>query len=249
MASLSGHTAGQPAGVSAPAVVRGNVAIETVSSMDNKPPPIGLRSWPPGNPAAHAEPDSPRTDRPSPTLPRPQVPDHELLGCIGRGSYGEVWLGRNIMGTYRAVKVVYRCSFDHDRPFEREFEGIRRFEPVSRTHESQLNLLHMGRADGYFYYVMELGDDQGNAQQIDPGLYVPRTLRSELHLHGRLPFEQCLRIALALTTALEHLHQNGLVHRDIKPSNVIFVNGIPKLPDIGLVAKADATLSFVGTEG
>src|SRR5215831_19191021 len=129
--------------------------------------------------------------------PPPHIPDHELLRCIGRGGYGDVWLARNIMGTYRAVKVVYRSSFDHERPFEREFEGIRRFEPVSRTHESQLNVLHMGRGEGYFYYVMELADDQADGQSINPDSYAPRTLRSDLHLHGRLPFEQCLRIALA----------------------------------------------------
>jgi len=40
-----------------------------------------------------------------------------------------------------------------------------------------------------------------------------------------------------------------LVHRDIKPSNVIFVGGVPKLADIGLVTSIDATRSFVGTEG
>src|SRR5207302_4373411 len=93
----------------------------------------------------------------------PTVPDHELLRCIGRGSYGEVWLARNVMGTYRAVKVVYRTTFDHDRPFEREFEGIQKFEPISRSHESQLDVLHVGRneAAGYFYYVMELADDGG----------------------------------------------------------------------------------------
>jgi hypothetical protein len=45
------------------------------------------------------------------------------------------------------------------------------------------------------------------------------------------------------------LHRHRLVHRDIKPSNIIFVNGIPKLADIGLVARAEATLSMVGTEG
>ena len=39
-------------------------------------------------------------------LPPLLIPDHQLLRCIGRGSYGEVWLARNTMGTYRAVKVV-----------------------------------------------------------------------------------------------------------------------------------------------
>lgn len=57
------------------------------------------------------------------------------------------------------------------------------------------------------------------------------------------------RFGERLTGALDHLHSHGLVHRDIKPSNIIFVNGRPKLADIGLVTSVDATRSFVGTEG
>src|ERR1035441_9717560 len=77
----------------------------------------------------------------------PVVPDHTLLRLIGRGSYGEVWLARNVMGTYRAVKVVYRATFDDERPYEREFAGIRKFEPISRSHECQVQILHIGRND------------------------------------------------------------------------------------------------------
>ena len=177
------------------------------------------------------------------------MPDHTLLRRIGRGSYGEVWLARNVLGTWRAVKIVRRSAFDDDRPYEREFAGIQRFEPISRSHESQLNILQVGRVEDGFYYVMELADDMGRGRDIDEATYTPRDLRSELHLHGRLPVSDCLRLGLALTTALEHLHKHGLVHRDIKPSNIVFVNGIPKLADIGLVAQAEATMSFVGTEG
>jgi WD40 repeat protein len=177
------------------------------------------------------------------------VPDHVLLRRIGRGSYGEVWLARNALGQYRAVKVLHRASFGEDRPFEREFLGIQRFEPVSRSHESQLNILHVGRCADHFYYVMELADDQGGVGVVDEASYSPRTLRSELLFRGRLPVEECVRLGLALTTALGHLHRHGLVHRDIKPSNIVFVNGIPKLADIGLVALAERTMSFVGTEG
>ena len=43
--------------------------------------------------------------------------------------------------------------------------------------------------------------------------------------------------------------QTDLVHRDVKPSNVIFVNGRPKLADIGLVTDASDQCSIVGTEG
>jgi formylglycine-generating enzyme required for sulfatase activity len=177
--------------------------------------------------------------------------DYELLRLIGKGGYGEVWLARDRAGAYRAVKVVFRESFDHDRPYEREYEGIRKFEPISRSYENQVQILHVGRQDdeGRFYYIMELADDETRGQEIDPGTYVPKTLKSELKKRGRLPVEQCLRVAAALAGALENLHQHGLIHRDIKPGNIIFVNGLPKLADIGLVTDRDVSVSYVGTEG
>ena len=55
---------------------------------------------------------------PAPPLP-PRIPDHELIKPIGRGAYGEVWIARSITGAFRAVKIVRRSSFDHERPFER----------------------------------------------------------------------------------------------------------------------------------
>jgi eukaryotic-like serine/threonine-protein kinase len=145
----------------------------------------------------------------------PPIPDHELIRCIGRASYGEVWLARNVMGTYRAVKIVHRSTFGDDRPFEREYNGIQRFEPVSRSHESQVDILHIGRHNGCFYYVMELADDQDRGQEIDPDRYKPRNLRTVVERQGRLTADETLEIALALVTALEHLHSHGLVHRDI----------------------------------
>src|SRR5262249_28703614 len=48
---------------------------------------------------------------------------------------------------------------------------------------------------------------------------------------------------------LEHLHHNGLVHRDIKPANIVYVGGVAKLADIGLITHASDTCSIVGTEG
>src|SRR5512142_2007770 len=88
--------------------------------------------------------------RPEPPLP--SVPDHELLRCIGRGAYGAVWLARNVMGTFRAVKIVHRATFESDRPYEREFDGIQKFEPLSRSHEGLVDILQVGRNnhEGYF---------------------------------------------------------------------------------------------------
>ena len=44
-------------------------------------------------------------------LPTPVVPDHEVLRRIGGGSGGQVWLARNALGSYRAIKVVRADGF------------------------------------------------------------------------------------------------------------------------------------------
>lgn len=264
------------------------------------------------------------------------VPDHEVLRRIGRGAYGAVWLARNVMGTYRAVKIIHREDFSRDRPFTREYEGLLKYEPVSRSHPNLMQILHVGRRGEYFYYVTELADDAGqraksqepsakgegagaNGQEQEgqrgeqrragsaaaiegssvasheepltpcvrqgsgspaslspsdgervakPGagnrpriiapaslcgdqvaFYVPRTLQEDMERRGRLPVRECVSLATALAAALKHLHDHDLVHRDVKPSNVIFVHGVPKLADIGLVATAGDSGSIVGTEG
>ena len=185
--------------------------------------------------------------RPPPAL----VPDCTLVRPIGAGAYGEVWLGRTVLGAHRAVKLVYRNHFREDRPYEREFEGIQNFDPISRGHPGLVHVLHVGRndADGYFYYLMELADDSSGAQPFDPERYEAKTLGKELHLRGRLSVDECIQVALSLTDSLGYLHERGLIHRDVKPSNIIFVEGKPKLADIGLVTQIGEGGTFVGTEG
>jgi serine/threonine protein kinase len=178
----------------------------------------------------------------------PVIPDHEVLRVIGRGAYGEIWLARSLTGALRAVKVVYRATFESERAFQREFQGMSSFEPISRAHTGFVDILHVGRTSEYLYYIMELADDHLAGRKIDSANYAPRTLKSDLDRHKRLSAAESIQLGLSLTEALAALHAHGLTHRDIKPSNIIFIDGVPKLADIGLVA-ATGQRSFVGTEG
>jgi len=188
----------------------------------------------------------------------PDAPDYELLQPpIGEGGFGKVWIVRNAIGQWQALKAVYQSKFgDNRHPYESEFKGLQKYKPVSEKHPGllRIDLVSKMKDEGYFYYVMELGDAQQPDWEKNPSLYKPRDLENLRKQSGGQPLllAECIRIGKVLTDALSFLHANGLTHRDIKPSNVIFVNGRPKLADIGLITDIrppEQINTFVGTPG
>lgn len=180
----------------------------------------------------------------------PEIRDHETLRLIGRGAFGEVWLARSVTSVLRAVKVVWREDYDRPDSFEREFEALKHFEPISRRHEGLVPILQVGRndEDGFYYYVMELADDLERGREISPDTYKPHTLGLQMKREKRVSEEACIKLGVTIADALDYLHRNQLIHRDVKPSNLIFIDGSCRLADIGLVALLGQR-SFVGTEG
>lgn len=188
----------------------------------------------------------------------PDAPEYELITPeIGKGGFGKVWIARNAIGQWQALKAVYESNFGGNRgPYEAEFKGLQRYKPVSEKHPGllRIDLVSKMKTEGYFYYIMELGDAQSSGWEQQPKLYKPRDLENmrKQAPERRLPLAECLRIVTVLADALNFLHSQGLTHRDIKPSNVIFVNGRPKLADVGLVADIrplDQVHTLVGTLG
>ena len=187
---------------------------------------------------------------------RPEVGDYELVDPpFGRGSYGKVWLAKNAVGQWQALKVVYRASFGSEAPYDREFGGITKYKPISDKHSGLLRVDFVSKKrPDYFYYVMELGDGVESGWEKEPTKYRPLDLAGLCkNTPGRrLSVRQCVRIALEVIEGLDFLHGQNLTHRDIKPQNVIFVNGHAKLADVGLVAElrsVDEEGTLVGTPG
>jgi CHASE2 domain-containing sensor protein len=190
--------------------------------------------------------------------PRPDAPDYTFVAPpFGEGGFGQVWLVKNAVGQWQALKAVYQSKFGRNtKPFNAEFHGIQQYKPISNQHLGLLTVdfVSTPKPAGYFYYVMELGDSRVAGWEAHPETYRPLDLAQACagREKNRLPVADCVRIGMQLADALAFLHEQGLAHRDIKPTNIIFVKGQPKLADVGLVTEvrqAEDIRTFAGTVG
>ena len=129
-----------------------------------------------------------------------QVSDYELIDPpFAEGAYGKVWLARNVVGQWQAFKTVYMEKFqDNPDPYNREFDALRRYKPISSKHPGLLRVdfISQKRPQGYFYYVMELADSRVNGWESNPVTYRPQDL-TFLYREApgrRLPLPECGRI-------------------------------------------------------
>ncbi len=178
----------------------------------------------------------------------PQVPDLELIRCIGQGGFGQVWLASNrTTGKLRAVKVIPLRHEGTTDPAGREIISLTRLEENLRTqHPNLLVIHHVGKTAEHLFYVMDPADDDDGGPASTETTYRPATLQSRLG-SGPLSPQECLRCARQLLSGLAALHEADMVHRDVKPANCLFVAGELKLADFGLLTEASPQTSRVGT--
>ncbi len=167
-----------------------------------------------------------------------KIADYELIQRCGQGSYGEVWIARNLTGIHVALKIVSRTE-----QIEKEFAGLRHYAKIKDS-ANLIQIYHIGEVDNTLYYTMQLADNFGTEECYQVG-----SLASWLVQKKRLSIEETLWLTEKLLDGLDVLHKARLVHRDIKPQNILFVDGEPKLSDIGLVRSISQTLSLGGTLG
>ncbi|MER5964465.1 bifunctional serine/threonine-protein kinase/ABC transporter substrate-binding protein [Streptomyces sp. NPDC002057] len=166
------------------------------------------------------------------------IAGYRLLGRLGAGGMGVVFLARSGRGTLAAVKLI-RAEHAADPGFRE------RFRREARAAE---------RITGR-WVVRVLGSDPEAREPWLATEYVPGpSLAEAIALHGALPEPTVRALGARLASALDDMHRAGLVHRDVKPGNVLLALDGPRLIDFGIARSAGATAltatdAMIGTPG
>ncbi|MGP4112325.1 outer membrane protein assembly factor BamB family protein [Streptomyces sp. 4N509B] len=154
-----------------------------------------------------------------------QVGRYRIVGRLGRGGMGQVYLGRSPSGRAVAVKVV-RAALTENPGFRHRFA---REVAAAR------------RVTGFFTAAVADAEPDGAAPWLATA-YVPgMALDAAVARHGAWPERSVLALGAALAEALEAVHGADVVHRDLKPSNVLLAADGPRVIDFGISLVADAT--------
>lgn len=149
--------------------------------------------------------------------------DYTLLGRLGEGGMGSVYLGRSAQGQIVAVKAIRRDLAD-DPGFRRRFRSeVDRARQVPAFCTAEV--LDADPDHDPPYLVVEYVDGPSLSQVVES-----RGPLTEANLHG---------LAIAVATALTGIHGAGVIHRDLKPSNVLLSFGSAKVIDFGIARSAD----------
>ncbi|UUU31626.1 serine/threonine protein kinase [Streptomyces sp. CA-210063] len=159
------------------------------------------------------------------------VGPYRLLGRLGSGGMGRVYLGRSAGGRTVAVKVVHP-HFALDEEFRARF---RREVDAAR------------RVGGAWTAPVLDADPEASVPWVATGYAAGPSLAGAIADGGPLPPHSVRVLGAGLAEALSAVHALGLVHRDVKPSNVLLTVDGPLLIDFGIARATDGTASLTST--
>lgn len=159
---------------------------------------------------------------------------YRLIGSLGQGGQGAVYLGETPDGTRVAIKVLHArlaSETGAQQRFLREVEAARRVAPFSTARVIDADI-----ADERLFIVSEYVEGSSLEQLVRE--------------RGPRGHDGLVRLALGTVGALAAIHRAGIVHRDFKPSNVLIGADGPRVVDFGIARVLDnATATSSGVLG
>jgi hypothetical protein len=161
-----------------------------------------------------------------------RIGPYSLLGRLGAGAMGQVFLGQSTAGRLVAVKTI-KIEFAEEAGFRARFA-----QEVAAAR----------RVSGVFTAAVVAADPDADMPWLATA-YVPApSLTRLVRTCGPLPVATTRWLAAGCAEALESIHSAGLVHRDLKPSNVLVAPDGPRVIDFG-VARAAERIQLTVTNG
>ncbi|SCF40005.1 Serine/threonine protein kinase [Micromonospora matsumotoense] len=158
--------------------------------------------------------------------------EYLLIGRLGSGGMGVVYLAESDDGSHVAVKLIHAALAadpEFSGRFRSEVERARQVPPYCTAEFLDADLDHDPP-----YLVVEYIDGPG----LDEVVAERGPLRGGA-LHS---------LAVGVATALTGIHGAGIIHRDLKPSNVLLALGSPKVIDFGIARPFEATSQHTRTD-
>ena len=161
-----------------------------------------------------------------------RIGPYAIIGRLGAGAMGQVFLARSTTGRLVAVKTIQVALAE---------------EPGFRARFAR-EVAAASRVSGVFTAALIEADPDADLPWVATAYIPAPSLSTLVKKTGPLPVPAVRWLAAGCAEALQSIHGAGLLHRDVKPSNVLVAPDGPRVIDFG-VARASERVQLTTTRG